>query len=196
MSIDDNYQIDLVQSIEREGYTHRKLKMEKVGITTDDKSRIIDHFQMKMLSAPGFCTHPADLLDVQKIIIDKQKEERSRYYNPKDPEFPLPVVIHTSQIQDRTAAYLCIDMNYRLLLRYNFINVLAVMKRLDNELPTDVMREVSPKENELFGKIFISLFRMYWLMFINYYVILVIRLLDMVMDSFEFDLRWIILLFL
>lgn len=163
--INNIYKIKLIESITRDFYTQNKIKIRKSSRTDSNESdnndvRMIDHYQITRLTRTGFSTHPA-LLDVQKKIIDKQKEERLHTYNPKDPECPRPIIIHTNRINDRTTTYLCIDINHRLLLRHSFINVLGIMKTLDNQLPIDAMNEVRRKKKTCMRREFLCFsFRM------------------------------------
>lgn len=77
--------------------------------------------------------------------MNKGKEERS---NNKGSN---PLVLHTSHIDDRAIAYLCIDINHRLLTNHTFINVLSAMKKLSSELSVDVTHEVGMRECIVFA---------------------------------------------
>ena len=83
---------------------------------------------------------PGALLYIQNTIIAQEKTQRSSENSVN------PVVLHTNQLDDRTIAYLSIDINHRLLVSHHFINVLRVIKNLDDQFPIDVMREVNGKD--------------------------------------------------
>jgi hypothetical protein len=54
-------------------------------------------------------------------------------------------MFYFSEINSRAMAYMTIDINRRLLVRYNFINVLNTITQLNEQLPIYLMNEVREK---------------------------------------------------
>ncbi|CAF3748010.1 unnamed protein product [Rotaria sp. Silwood1] len=120
------YQVDFIRILKRLDIVTSQFKIQKID---ENETRIIEHHQIKNWTETTFSLDPIALLRLQYNIDYREKEERIHDNNRSI------IAIHSCEINTRAFAYMIIDINRHLLIKYNYINVLNTITRLNEQLP-------------------------------------------------------------
>ncbi|CAF4103360.1 unnamed protein product, partial [Adineta steineri] len=132
ITIENTYQIDFIRHFKRLDIETLQFKIQKLGET---ETRTIEHFQVKNWTEIKFALDPVALLRLQYYINDKERNERLLDNTPNS------IAIHSCGVNIPAVAYMTIDINRRLSMRYSFINILKTITELNTQLPMSIMNK-------------------------------------------------------